>query len=277
MRRALLACLTLLLPGAGTAHGRPVVVAATVDGAPVAAPAILPFDFGSQPLGVISTLEGTLCFEQGGSTPGSCDVGGTLGLVENVASPFFLAGAFRENLASGSHAPVSFPVTLQPGQRLRYFVHWASDRLSPVDDLLRLRVTPSGSGAQNFDVQLSGDGVPATCVNGGGSLCLVGDRFQVQSVFLTSAALEGGADTVRLTDETGYLYFFSPSNVEAVIKVLNACPVNNRYWVFAGGLTNVRTLITVTDTLRNSTKIYVNPQGTPFQPIQDTSAFATCP
>jgi hypothetical protein len=149
--------------------------------------------------------------------------------------------------------------------------------LSPVDDLLRVRATPNGSPPENVDVQLSGDGVPANCVNGGGSLCLVGDRFQVQSVFLTSAALEGGADTVRLTDETGYLYFFSPSNVEAVVKVLNACPVNNRYWVFAGGLTNVRTLITVTDTLRNSTKIYVNPQGSPFQPIQDTSAFATCP
>jgi hypothetical protein len=65
--------------------------------------------------------------------------------------------------------------------------------------------------------------------------------------------------------------------VEAVTKVLNGCPLNNRYWVFAGGLTNVRTVISVTDTQTGATKSYINPQGVAFQPIQDTSAFATCP
>jgi RHS repeat-associated protein len=71
--------------------------------------------------------------------------------------------------------------------------------------------------------------------------------------------------------------FLNPTNTEVVIKVLNATPLNNRYWVFAGGLTDVRTVITVTDTQRNAVRTYINPQGTPFQPVQDTSAFATCP
>ncbi|HEX5715648.1 MAG TPA: hypothetical protein VF179_05775, partial [Thermoanaerobaculia bacterium] len=82
---------------------------------------------------------------------------------------------------------------------------------------------------------------------------------------------------VPLTSDTGYFWFFGSTNVEMIIKVLNGCGANNRYWVFAGGLTNVRVRITVTDTLRGVTKQYTNPQGTAFQPIQDTSAFATCP
>ena len=41
--------------------------------------------------------------------------------------------------------------------------------------------------------------------------------------------------------------------------------------------TNVRVQITVTDTLRQVSKQYTNPQGTAFKPIQDTGAFATCP
>lgn len=82
---------------------------------------------------------------------------------------------------------------------------------------------------------------------------------------------------MKLTDGTGYLWFFSPNNVEAVIKVLNGCPVNNHYWVFAGGLTNVAVNITVTDTSTGTVKTYTNPQSTAFRPLQDNQAFATCP
>jgi len=60
-----------------------------------------------------------------------------------------------------------------------------------------------------------------------------------------------------------------------VIKVVDGRVVNNRYWVFAGGLTNVNVVTTVTDTQTGAFKTYTNPQGTAFQPIQGTSAFAT--
>ena len=64
-----------------------------------------------------------------------------------------------------------------------------------------------------------------------------------------------------------------------IIKVVNACSFAGgpRYWVFAGGLTNVQVVLTVTDTQSGVTKTYTNPQGTAFAPIQDTNAFATCP
>ena len=47
--------------------------------------------------------------------------------------------------------------------------------------------------------------------------------------------------------------------------------------VFASGLTNVRVLFTVADLSNDAVKTYINPLNRPFQPIQDTGAFATCP
>ena len=117
---------------------------------------------------------------------------------------------------------------------------------------------------------------PGTCVPGNTNLCLgAGGRFKVEATFDTGSQ-QGQAQGVKLTDETGYLWFFSATNVEMVVKVLDACSYNQRFWVFAGGLTNVRVTLTVTDTAKGTVKTYSNPQGTAFQPIQDTGAFATC-
>lgn len=109
-------------------------------------------------------------------------------------------------------------------------------------------------------------------------LCLANDRFAVVSAWATNTD-SGIGNAVPLTDDTGYFWFFSANNVEVVTKVLNACipSLGNRFWVFSGGLTNVQTLIRVVDTDEDVFVDYVNNINTPFQPIQDTNAFATCP
>jgi hypothetical protein len=124
------------------------------------------------------------------------------------------------------------------------------------------------------DATLSSD---SPCVETATAMCLNSGRFRVQAMFLTLQGQSGEANTVRLTSDSGYLWFFASANIEAVVKVLNGCAVNQRYWVFAGGLTNVRVMMSVTDTTVSSTTTYINPLGVPFQPIQDTGAFATCP
>jgi hypothetical protein len=108
-------------------------------------------------------------------------------------------------------------------------------------------------------------------------LCLNQGRFKIAAAFDASATSSGQAQAVPLTTDTGYLWFFASSNVEVIIKVLDACALGGHYWVFAGGLTNVDVVITVTDTSTGAVKTYTNPQGTAFQPIQDTAAFSTCP
>jgi hypothetical protein len=84
---------------------------------------------------------------------------------------------------------------------------------------------------------------------------------------------------VPQTSDTGVFWFFSANNIEVIIKVVNACTFTGgpRYWVFAGGLTNVHVVLTVTDTQTEAVRTYTNPQNTAFAPIQDTNAFATCP
>jgi hypothetical protein len=114
------------------------------------------------------------------------------------------------------------------------------------------------------------------CVPTTTAMCLQGSRFQVAATFQPPGGATGPAQTVQLTDDSGYLWFFTDSNIEAVVKVLNGCALNQHFWVFAGGLTNVETTITVTDTQTGKMKTYTNPQNKAFQPIQDTSALP-CP
>jgi streptogramin lyase len=115
----------------------------------------------------------------------------------------------------------------------------------------------------------------ATCAPSSSTLCLDG-RFSVTATY-DSGTQSGSAQAVLLTVDTGYLWFFDSSNVEVVVKVLNGCSTDSNYWVFAGGLTNVKTTIRVTDTLTGLSRVYRNAANTLFEPVQDTAAFATCP
>ena len=111
------------------------------------------------------------------------------------------------------------------------------------------------------------------CAPSATTLCLgAGSRFVVTAAWRTPDGRSGSGQAVALTADTGYFWFFSSSNVEAVIKVLDACSFNQRFWVFAGGLTNVQVDITVTDTSTGQAKTYHNAQSTAFRPIQDTQA-----
>ena len=116
----------------------------------------------------------------------------------------------------------------------------------------------------------------ATCVPSSGALCLDDLRFAVSATWKIANGA-GTGQAIPLTPNSGGFWFFSADNVELIVKVLNGCDVNGRYWVFAGGLTNVDTMIGVTDLSSGKTRTYSSAANTPFQPIQDTNAFATCP
>jgi hypothetical protein len=85
------------------------------------------------------------------------------------------------------------------------------------------------------------------------------------------------ATAVPSAPDSGLFWFFSASNLEMLMKVLNGCGLNNHYWVFFAAGTNVEFTVNVTDTLRGGTRTYFNPLNNPAPPVQDTSAFATCP
>jgi len=117
----------------------------------------------------------------------------------------------------------------------------------------------------------------AGCTNSATALCLNAGRFQVSARYDSGRGNAGTAQVVQLTSDTGYLWFFGPSNVEVVVKVLNGCAFNHAYWVFAGGLTNVNVVLDVTDTWTGESKRYTNAQGVKFEPVQDVVALPVCP
>ncbi len=76
--------------------------------------------------------------------------------------------------------------------------------------------------------------------------------------------------------DTGYFWFFTPDAAEVVVKVIDGTPVNGRFWVFAGSLTDVEYTIRVVDTQGSDQATYVNPPGQ-FSFIADTNAFPAIP
>ena len=106
------------------------------------------------------------------------------------------------------------------------------------------------------------------------ALCLSAGRFRVEAAWTDFQGNKGVGQAVSLTSDTGYFWFFSNTNVEAVIKVLDARPINNHFWVFYGALSNVRYTLTVTDTVTGIVKTYSNPLNL-FASVGDTQAFGT--
>ena len=134
--------------------------------------------------------------------------------------------------------------------------------------------TPSGA-RPNTAANAIGEG---SCVANATTLCLNQGRFEVKIDYLTAQGATGDGQAFPLTSDSGYFWFFDDANVELVIKVIDGCGFNDRYWVFAGGLTNVETHLTVRDTL-HPTAVFrsTNPLNQAFAPILSIDAFDTCP
>jgi hypothetical protein len=138
---------------------------------------------------------------------------------------------------------------------------------------------PAPGAVPAFVPPITTGGSSATCTPTPTALCLAAGRFRVEASWRTGAGTSGQALASPLTADTGTFAFFDPNNVEAVVKVLDACslPGAPRFWVFAAGLTNVEVVLTVTDTKTSTVNTYTNPLHRAFQPVQDTAAFPTCP
>jgi virginiamycin B lyase len=131
---------------------------------------------------------------------------------------------------------------------------------------------------------LGGTPVNGPCTASDTILCIddtQGDRrFQVEVEYETAQAggLAGKGKAIPLASlgvaRGGLFWFFSEDNPELVVKILNGCATNQKYWVFISGGTNVGLIITVSDTVTGEVHTYYNRENTPFAPIQDTSALS---
>ncbi|HEX4955926.1 MAG TPA: hypothetical protein VF017_21265 [Thermoanaerobaculia bacterium] len=147
-------------------------------------------------------------------------------------------------------------------------VSWADlGELYPNLDALGLRADlAAGTGGGGF-----------TCVADERTLCLSGGRFQVRVDWRTGQGQTGQGRVVPgASNDSGLFWFFAADNWELLIKVLDACALNDRFWVFFAALTNVEFTLTVTDSQTGQSKQYVNPLNVTAPTTTDTTALPVC-
>lgn len=115
------------------------------------------------------------------------------------------------------------------------------------------------------------EGAP-TCRPGDTTLCLHQGRFRVEVLWEDFQGGRGGGHAQPFTADTGTFWFFQPDNLELMVKVLDARPVNGHFWVFYGSLSNVAFTLQVLDTATGRLWVRENPAGT-FASAGDTTAF----
>ena len=112
----------------------------------------------------------------------------------------------------------------------------------------------------------------ADCAASDTTLCLNASRFTASVSWKDANGRTGEGHAIAITADTGYFWFFTSSNIELVVKVLDGRLVNGHRWVFYGALTDVEYTITVIDRLSGESKSYHNPHGR-MASQADTSAF----
>lgn len=100
-------------------------------------------------------------------------------------------------------------------------------------------------------------------------------RFGVEAQGTDGEASAPGT-AIAAEEDAATFWFFEPAHNELIVKVINGCSINGRFWVFAAGLTQVDVVITVTDTTTGVPKAYQRVRP-PSGMVMDTEAFATCP
>ena len=118
---------------------------------------------------------------------------------------------------------------------------------------------------------VGGGGGTTTCTADTTTLCLgPSGRFKVQATYKDYGGNVGDGKGQKLTNDSGYFYFFDPANVELVAKFVSFCNGSSGNWaIYASGLTDVEVKFKVTDTKTGLYKEYPNALGNRFCTIGD--------
>ena len=142
------------------------------------------------------------------------------------------------------------------------------DQLTVAGDRLYFAAYDEIHGRQLWALPFAASG----CRPAADHLCLQNGRFEVRAEWRDFQGHSGQGTAVGLTGDTGTFWFFSPSNVEVVVKVLDGRGVNQAFWVFYGALSSVEYTLSVTDTETGLPRRYFNPAGT-LASVGDTDGF----
>lgn len=137
-------------------------------------------------------------------------------------------------------------------------------------------VNPAGELITVADTQSFADSLrslpPAPQLGSQASPMVVGDefrllegRFAVSVDWSASRTGDSGIGIpVPISDQSGYFWFFSPTGVDLMVKFVDARSTDARFWLYAGPLTDVEYMLTVTDLATGVERIYRQEEGSPL-------------
>ena len=102
---------------------------------------------------------------------------------------------------------------------------------------------------------------------------LINSRFEVRVTWQDFAGNTGDGHPVNLTDHANYFWFFSSSNPEIFVKIVDNSEVKGFFSVIASGWSSVAYDILITDTCSGVSRAYSNPQGN-LGHFSDSTAFS---
>ena len=145
--------------------------------------------------------------------------------------------------------------------------------ITDVNTITRRRI----DAVQAYQALAGSGGGP--CVEGPNTACLLNDRFKIEIQWTDFEAVTRTAFRASAgTPDSALFYWTDPNNWEFLIKAINACGFNQKYWIYFAAATNVGYRVTVTDTVAGGPpKVYTNPVGTLAPAVNDSSAFGCSP
>ena len=142
---------------------------------------------------------------------------------------------------------------------------------------MRLAIADVSDGVYDSAVFLAGGSFTDSggCVPDAWTVCLLGGRFEIkvnwedyQHVHRDALVASAG------TPESALFYFRQPANWEFLIKIIDGCSLNGKYWVYFAAATDVGYVVTVRDTQSTAPpREYTNTLGTASPAVNDSGAF----
>ena len=115
------------------------------------------------------------------------------------------------------------------------------------------------------------------CAEELGAFCFgQGERFKAKVTWTTGEQQGVGHAEPYGSQDAGIFSFFSPANWELMLKVLDGCAINGKFWVYVAGSTDVGWTLTLEDRQTGQVRTYQNPLGSASPAIADGMAFS-CP
>ncbi|MGE0639352.1 MAG: Calx-beta domain-containing protein [Thermoanaerobaculia bacterium] len=267
----------LVSPGGGASLGSPSVVTVTIndnDSTP-GSPGTVRFTSSTATVSE-SAPNVTLTAERTGGSTGAISVNYATGDGTALTGSDYLATSGTLSWGNGDSANKNFQVPI------------VGDSVEePSESFTATLSAPSGGATlgspSTATVSITDDDITCEpCVADATTLCLAGgsgdpSRFRVRITWTDFSGGSGPAFAVPSTADSGFFYFFDPSNLEMLVKMVRGCGSElNAYWFFYAAATNLGLQTEVLDTTACVTKNYSNPLGN-FASDGDIAALPTCP